>query len=187
MTGNSKEKNKGFTLTELLVAMTLFVVAVASASDLFASASRAQRKSIETQKVLDNGRYVLESVAKTLRMGIIKTADGGGVTLQICHPTKGVADESTCQTGATGYKLVTYALSSGQVTETDESGASVTISSSNVKVDRLFFNISGVGAGGTQPRVTILLKVKSKDTIGSFYQASVDLETTLSQRNLDTL
>ena len=178
MTGNRKEK--GFTLTELLVAMTLFVVAVASASDLFASASRAQRKSVETQKVLDNGRYVLEAVAKTLRMGVIKT-ETSGTTLQICHPTKGTADESLCQTGATGYKLVTYAISSGQVTEDG-----VAISSSNISIDKLYFNISGVGAGGAQPRVTIILKAKSKDTIGSLYQVSVDLETTLSQRNLDT-
>lgn len=180
MIGNKKENNKGFTLTELLVAITLFVVAVASASDLFSSASRAQRKSVETQKVLDNGRYVLEAVAKTLRMGEIKT-ETSGATLQICHPTKGDTSEETCRTGATGYKLVTYALSSGQVTENG-----VTISSSNVTVEKMYFEVSGVGAGGTQPRVTMVLKVKSNSSVGSMYQVSLNLQTTLSQRNLDT-
>ncbi len=180
MIGNKEIKNKGFTLTELLVSVTVFAIAVAAASSLFSAAARAQRKSIETQKVLDNGRYILESVGKTLRMGEIKTATSGS-TLQACHPTKGVTDELNCRTAATGYKLVTYALSSNVVTEDG-----VAISSSNVKVNNLYFNITGVGAGGTQPRVTVVMNIRSLDSTGPMYQVSLDLQTTLSQRNLDT-
>ncbi len=182
MIGNKITKNNlGFTLVELLVSVALFAITIAAASSLFSTAAKAQRRSFENQKVLDNGRYVLETIGKAVRMGEIKTVASGN-TLQICHPVKGNTDEATCKTSTTGYKLITYALSSNRVQEN-----STNISSLNVAVDRLYFNVAGVGTGDTnQPRVTMLLRVKSTTAISSIYQVEANFQTTLSQRNLDT-
>ncbi len=160
---------KGFTLTELLVSIAVFSLVVAAASGLFSAAAKAQRRSLENQKVLDNGRYVLETISKAIRMSEIQTSDGSLLpSLEIEHATKGT---------------VTYALSSGQVTE-----SGTAISSTNVTVEKLYFTVSGVGtsAPNKQPRVTIILKVKSKDTIAPMYRVEVYFQTTISQRNLDT-
>ena len=159
--------NKGFTLMELLVSIFVFALVVAAASNLFSAAAQAQRRSIENQKVLDSARYVLETIAKAVRMSIIQSSDGTFLTsLQINHATKGV---------------VTYALSGGQVTEN-----STAISSSNVTVDNLYFTVKGVGTTDSlQPRVTIILKIRSTDAIAPMYRASANFQTTVSQRNLD--
>ncbi len=163
--------NKGFTLIELLVSVAIFSLVVAAASSLFSAAAKAQRRSLENQKVLDNGRYVLETISKAIRMSEIQTSDGSLLpSLEIDHATKGT---------------VTYALSSGQVTENGTA-----ISSANVTVDKLYFTVSGVGTSPPddvkQPKVTIILKVKSKDAVAPMYRVEVYFQTTISQRNLDT-
>ncbi len=186
MIGNKITKNKrGFTLVELLVSVALFAITVSAASSLFSAAAKAQRRSFENQKVLENGRYVLETIAKAVRMGEIKTVTSGN-TLQICHPTKGDTDESTCNTSTTGYKLITYDLNLNRVREN-----TTDISSSNVLIDRLYFNVSGVDADPQnkdtiQPRATIILRVKSLGSIAFMYSVEVNFQTTISQRNLDS-
>lgn len=167
MIGNKKIRKRGFTLVELLVSVSLFAVTVTAASSLFSAAAKVQRRSLETQKVLDNGRYVLEIIAKGVRMSTPSSNGTLLTSLAITHATKGA---------------VTYALSSGQVTENGTA-----ISSSNVLVDRLYFNVSGVGTGDTlQPRVTIVLRVKSLSSIAPMYGVEANFQTTISQRNLDS-
>ena len=161
---------------ELLVAVALFAITVAAASGLFSAAAKAQRRSLETQKVLSNGRHVLETIGKAIRMSEIQTSDGANQTsLVISHATKGT---------------VTYTLVTVDSDKQVQEAAATTdyISSTNVTVDKLYFTVSGVGttAPNTQPRVTIVLKVKSKSTVGSMYQVEVNFQTTVSQRNLDT-
>lgn len=173
------KKNKGFTLIELLVSVALFSITVASASSLFAAAARTQRKSLETQKVLDAGRYVMETIAKGVRMSQIANppvecgATNPYTCLQITnHATKGT---------------VTYSLGTNRVQEASSLTGTGYLSPANVKIERFNFYIAGVGTSDNiQPRVTIVMRAKSIDAIGSMYKAEVDFETTISQRNLDT-
>ncbi|PIQ92016.1 MAG: hypothetical protein COV69_03855 [Parcubacteria group bacterium CG11_big_fil_rev_8_21_14_0_20_39_14] len=170
---NRTIKNKGFTLVELLVSVALFGLTVAAASGLFSAALKAQRRSLETQKVLDNGRYVMETVAKALRMSEIVTSNGVQLlSLNVKnHAIKGT---------------IIYTLENNRVKEDSSTKGADYISSSNVKVEKLYFDVSGVGtADNTQPRVTTVLKVKSLDSVGSMYQVELNFQTTVSQRNLD--
>jgi len=155
----------GFTLVELLVAMAVFSVTVVTVSSIFVGSINAQRKNINTQEVLDNGRFILENIGRAIRQSDIVTVDGSGASLTMIHPTKGT---------------IAYTLSeANQVTEND-----VALSANSVFVERLNFVIYGNGTTDQiQPRVTISLSLRNiLQKIGS--DANINLQTTVTPRNL---
>jgi prepilin-type N-terminal cleavage/methylation domain-containing protein len=67
-----KIKNqKGTSLIELLVAVTLFSVIILSATSIFKSVIDGQRNSISAQNVQENIRYAMERMSKEIRMAKI--------------------------------------------------------------------------------------------------------------------
>lgn len=161
-------KQKGFTLIEVLVGLAVFSLAITIAVNLFAAALKAQRKSIALQNVQDNGRYLMGFMAKEIRMAEISTFDGETMILDIVHPVNG---------------NVRYSFSGGQIIRQDVS-ATGPINSDEVRAEGRFF-IDGKTAGDyEQPRVTVVMKIEA---IGAKpeQQAKIDLQVTLTQRNLD--
>lgn len=58
----------GFTLMEMLVATTLFVVIIMSSADIFRLVAAGQRKAIDSQNVQESLKYFLEVIGKEIRM-----------------------------------------------------------------------------------------------------------------------
>lgn len=71
MTGN---KRSGFTLIELLVVAAIFSVAFLIATSVFVSVQRGQRAIANRQRIVADGRYVLEAMARTVRLGTVDFA-----------------------------------------------------------------------------------------------------------------
>jgi len=59
---------KGFTLLELMIAMTLFIVVIVSFMGLFMSAISQQQKNLEKVAILNNASYLLEYISRAIRM-----------------------------------------------------------------------------------------------------------------------
>ncbi len=162
MIGN--KQTKGFTIVELLVGLAVFSLVIGVAVNLFAASFRSQRKSMAVQNVQDNGRYLMSFVAKEVRMSEIRTSDGETSTLDIYHSEHG---------------NITYAFAGAQIIRNGE-----VISSDEVQVQGAFY-IGGISSGDDeQPRVTIIMKVKTIKT-KTEERAEINLQTTLSQRKLD--
>ncbi|MEK7500867.1 MAG: prepilin-type N-terminal cleavage/methylation domain-containing protein [Patescibacteria group bacterium] len=163
---NKSKFNEGFTITELLVATAVFAVAVTVVSAVFVSSVDSQRRNVNNQEVLDNARFVLEAVGRSVRQSDITTADGTGTTLAVSHPVKGA---------------ITYSLdaAAGRVLENG-----VALSASSVFVERLSFVVSGNAVTDQrQPKVTISLGIRNKNQKpGS--DTTVNLQTTVTPRNL---
>ena len=139
---NILKTEKGFTLIEVLISVTLFVVVITIISNLYLSAIGSQRKAFERQNVLDNSRFVLESMGRAIRQSSITSATISRLVIQ--HPTKGA---------------ITYEAVAGRLLET---GSPVV--ANNVLVETLNFIVSGeAGSDGKQPRVTIVLVIVSQD------------------------
>ncbi|MFH1129222.1 MAG: prepilin-type N-terminal cleavage/methylation domain-containing protein [Patescibacteria group bacterium] len=162
-----KGNTRGFTLIELLVAMSIFIVVITIVFGLFSSAIKGQRRVIAMQNIQENARFMLEFMAKEIRMSIINSPDGVSDTLSI---TRSDGDD------------VVYAISNGRIFR-DSPSSDDAISAEEVFVTGNFF-IEGVGIDDTQPKVTIEIKVQG---IGDRpeEQAFIDVQTTLSQRVLD--
>lgn len=61
----------GFTLVEMLVAVSIFSVVVIASTDIFIRTQRAQRQAAALEKVQDTTRFLLTRIAQELRTGHI--------------------------------------------------------------------------------------------------------------------
>ncbi len=61
--------NKGFSLIELTVSVAIFAIIIVSAGNIFIQISKAQREMLTRQILIDEGRYIMESMIKDIRMG----------------------------------------------------------------------------------------------------------------------
>lgn len=163
---------KGFTLIELLISVIVFSILIGIAGGVFVSALNLQRRAINMKKIEENGRFILEFMAREIRVANpITTADNncptaGSSVLNFSHPVNGNIE----------YSLVNKEVHRKIGTE------DTIISNPDVEITRLNFCISGNAAGDNkQPRVTILLGLKAGS---GKEEVSLDLQTTVSQRNL---
>lgn len=164
-------KRNGFTLIELIVAFFVFSVLAVLAGGSFVAALNMQRRALNIKRVEENGRFILEMMARELRVANpINTGNSscpGSSALNFQHPVNGLVD---------------YSLLGTEIRRTVSGGYSI-ISNPDVEVTRLNFCVSGNSAGDDrQPRVTIILGLKTPGS-GSD-AATLDLQTTVSQRGL---
>ncbi len=163
------QKSEGFTLIELIVAMAVFATVVTIVSSIFVSTVGSQRKNVNQQAVVENARYVLETISRAIRQSTVQTSDGTSSVLAINHPIKGV---------------VTYQLDNGQIKESDAGNPASALSSSEVSVEKLSFIVKGKGPDFTQPRVTIIIGIKNTEA-GVSTASAINLQTTVTPRNLE--
>jgi len=201
----NKLQNKGLTLLELLVAVSVFVVVITMVSGLFAIALKYQRKSSGNQELLAETSYLMEYTGRQLRMA--KTYDSSNPDHIACftpdHNTNYVLTESVSVVpppgiGKIGHgiKFINYegkcvkiyldSVSDQLMLEKEWSGGdtdSEPLTSDNLKVEK--FDVLLVTEASTvnlQDRVTFFLGVKSKED----NEASVlNIQTTVSQRSLN--
>jgi len=156
---------KGFTLIELLVAITVFMVVIFVVLGLFVASLKAQRKVLAQQNIQDNARYLMGFIAKELRMSEIDS-----VSPTVLNITR----YGEVQNGVS----VVYSFASNGIYRDGE-----LINSNEVNITGRFYD-SGVGADGEQARITIAIKIETISDKPE-EEAEVNIQTTLSQRNLD--
>lgn len=167
----SLKKSGGFSLVEIMTAFLIFSIILTVFSSVFLSSSKLQKKAFNIQQAEENANYILESMAKEIRVSKISGPDTNcpsspASALSIIHPVNG---------------NIIYSLN-GTTVQRTVNGTVTTISSNTVEFTRLQFCISGTPVGDKkQPRVTISAGVRSKKTQ---QQASIDVQTTISQRFL---
>lgn len=171
-------KEKGFTIVELMVAVTVFSLVAAATSEIFVFSIRNQRKFLAGQEIMDQASYLMEYASKAVRMAR-KDIDG------VCIEPK--LNYQKTATGQGGIKFKNYQgvcqefyLDGGQVKENKGEVISP-LTSSSVQV--LNFNIgpedSWDQADSLQPKVTLFLEIQGEE------QSRIRLQTTVSQRNPD--
>lgn len=175
---NSKHKTLnskgGLTLIEILVSITIFSVVIGIITDVTLNMIRAEAIATSNQVALDNGRFILQRIAKAVRVSVIKTPSNlNSSEIELEHPRRGI---------------VKYFLNSGRIVEQIGGLASTNsfLDSSSVTVENFKFNIKGAddGMDNRQPQVTIIMKLKPPNARQQELP-SINIQTTLSQRCLD--
>lgn len=167
----------GFTLIELMVSLAIFAAIIGIGVGVFLSSFRVQSQAQEVSQILDNARFALERIAKSIRVSRVETAntplDSPTSSLDIYHFRRA--------------KDLKYKLENEKVKEVeDPTGSSLEseLTGERVEVKNLSFFIQGVGAGDNrQPQVTIVLKVRPR--IERWQGEDISLQTTVSQRCLE--
>lgn len=164
----------GFTLIEMMVAITVFGLVVGAGSNVFISSLRAQKTNLATYEVLNQTSYVMEYMSRALRM---TKKDMGGActgTAKLNYQfenqcLKFVNYQNECQQ---------FCLEGGRLK--DEDGNYLT--GDNLQVNSFGVFLTGAEQPPTdylQPRLTISLGITGRE--GS----AIKIQTTISQRNPD--
>lgn len=170
--------NKGFTLMELLVAMTVFLIIVGLSSGIFLQTLRSQRTIVQISESLNNVTLALEQIAREVRTGFDITPDDGSTPRSELRFVNGQ-----------GFR-VTYALIDGE----DEDGVKDAlgrcegagcldedsfdpITSPEIDISRLNFYVYNPAT--SPPRVTTVVAVSDNEG------TTINLQTTVSSRILD--
>ncbi len=196
---NIRESGAGFTLVELLVALTLFMIIMDITVSVFISMVQHQKRILAEQEFLSQTSYVVESMSKYLRSAVKDTSGDclfegrdvyPGYVYLLTHYNVG-ADASE------GIKFITkdnvcqefFLDKDGVLKESKNGQPAQSILSSKFTIKDFKFIINGdknlLGASGNdsmQPRVTILLKVGIQT--GKAQQEKI-IQTTVSQLDLN--
>ena len=189
----NKNKKRGFTLVEMMVAVSLFAIVMVVASSALLTVIDADRRARAESSVLDNLDTALESMTRSIRVGShyycgigasgrVNDCPSGGTAFTF-EPYGGnplTNDQWVYSWSSTG----PYA---GEILRSKDDGLSylpLTATSSGLSISSVRFYVTGSTEGDNfQPKVTITIEgiagPKPSD------QVPFNVETTLSQRLYD--
>ena len=165
-------RNYGFTLIEVLVAMTVFALIMLVSVSVFVYALDLQRRAFNLQQGIENANFVLESITKELRISEIAAP----FTDDTCPASPMTVLAVTNTAG----ESIRFFLENGNVIR-EVNETRTTMNSNTIAFSRFDFCVSGAESDVRQPRVTIRAVLKTTNTKNP---ASVDIQTTLSLRML---
>jgi prepilin-type N-terminal cleavage/methylation domain-containing protein len=185
MNHNFLKNSKGFTLVEMLVVSTVFIIIIVAVINIFVSALKSERYILASQHLIDQGNYAMEYMSRSLRMA--KKSTGSECELNPSAPTYywyWDQDQSVLYFKKYDGSCKFFVLDpvGKQLYECDYSSGDCNLLISS-KIDVVDFKASVNDATSIQPKVTIYLELKSK---GAEPQPSIKLQTTISQRDLNT-
>jgi len=165
----------GLTLIEILVSITIFSTVIGIITNITLDIIRAEAITASNQVALDNGRFILQRIAKAVRVSVIKTpSDSDSNEIKLDHPRRDIVE----------YFLSTENRIIERIGE--DPATDSFLDSSSVTVETFKFNIKGAdnGSDDRQPQVTIIMKLKPPKAKNQELP-SINIQTTLSQRCLD--
>ncbi|MBX4200989.1 prepilin-type N-terminal cleavage/methylation domain-containing protein [Candidatus Parcubacteria bacterium] len=202
ITGTNTIKQKGFTLIEVVFVLALFLIIIGVTISIFLSIVRHQKRILVEQELLNQGSYAFEYMSKALRMAV-KDNDGsclGGSgkiyllthclngTLDACQGIKFInqSDGNACQEF---FLDDTTDPANPALSEIKNASSAQHLLSDAFEIKHAKFIINGDqtlheigGQDASQPRVTVLLDLKTKDINDP--QEKI-IQTTVSIRNLN--
>ena len=184
---------RGFTLIEMMVAVSLFSVVMVIASSALLTVIDADRRARAEASVLDNLDTALESMTRSIRVGshyycgvgspgAVNDCGSGG-TMFTFEPYGGNVSTSDQWI----YSWSSSGPNAGEILRSTNGGASylpLTATSSGLSINSLRFYVTGSTEGdGYQPKVTISVRGVAGPKVTD--QVPFEVETTLTQRLYD--
>jgi len=165
----------GFTLIEILVATAIFAVASVIIGGIFMNATNLQRQSANVQRLQNEGRYMIEKIAREIRGRELDLYNSSSTALVFKK------DES-------GNVVTIQYRSSSSLAYTSQDGTA-NLNAADVRIPSLKFFIypqyeyipgTSTPTINVQPRVTILMKIVNNDI--PKYQKQITIQTTISSK-----
>jgi prepilin-type N-terminal cleavage/methylation domain-containing protein len=184
-----KNRKSGFTLVELIVATSIFVIAVSLATGIFVRTLRMQSSIMNMMEVQSNASIVLEQIAREIRGGFEFQPTNSSPQIPCGSYFDTLSFRRVRQTGA--IRVAIRWNDTDKRVEREESGSGmwVPLTASNVRVDRLCFWLNPDPTPDPNPstrdnpwRITIFLTIGS--TNRRLAAQKFKIQTTVSARLL---
>ena len=175
------KSQKGFTLVEILMATAIFAIASVIISGIFINASNLQGQVSNYQKLQNDGRYIVEKIAKEIRAKDVVLVYPNNNPTSTLNFWPDELDNQISISFDSSTKSLVY-VKNGQ-------GASLNSLDVDVNKASFFiypvldpFNINSASATpNIQPRITLLLDISNKNA--PRYKKELIFQTTISSRN----
>ncbi|KKQ35058.1 MAG: hypothetical protein US50_C0027G0007 [Candidatus Nomurabacteria bacterium GW2011_GWB1_37_5] len=177
----------GFTLVEVLIAVTLFSVAITLGSGAILNSNAIYKRTAATRAALDNMSFVMEDMTRNLRLGSNYSC---GFTPPNCDNSFPISftdvqnNMVTYSIGIDPADALTYQkiIKIKQIPGLASISSTITVPEIILDESKSGFTVTGVGADAGQPMVTIKLvgQIVSRGDTQNF-----NLQTTVSQRQLE--
>jgi prepilin-type N-terminal cleavage/methylation domain-containing protein len=179
---------KGFTLIELMVATSLFVVVATVSITALITVKTANAKAQTKRSVLDNLNFAMENIARNMRIGTNYTCGFDSIG----------SPGADCVNGDTKITFkdymgdaVTYSLSGNRIMKkitgianpSRTNSVALPITSPDIQINSLRFVVRQAEAGGLQPFAIIFIDGVAKP--GTKLETNFKVQTAASQRILD--
>jgi type II secretory pathway pseudopilin PulG len=172
------QSEAGFTIVELLVAMSIFVSVLGIIIGIFVGSLRAERSLVSFMGINDNASLALEQMAREMRTGI---------DFALIDPTGSAIAFKNGQGETVAYMLENDAIARGVCVvppcgSTSQFSDFTALTGNRVTVSRLFFDLVHLDFFPEvwPPRITIRVGIESEDPDSLF--AHNDIQTTVSAR-----
>lgn len=174
--------NAGFTLIEIMVAVTVFMVIMTMSLNAMLAVSAQNKKAQHIRSITDNINFALDTIVRDMRLGSlydcgIPDAEKNCVTVPSSMISFTDKDRAT----------IIYSLSESThaITRQVNDLASYALTSDDVQIDRLNFYVTGVGVGdNVQPQAVIELSASIVEPRGS--PLKFDVQTYVTQRQVES-
>jgi len=179
-TPTSKSLASGFTLVELIIAVSLFTIIAFFSIGAVLSIFDANRKARSSKTVMDNFNFAVENMVREIRFG----------TNYYCGESSDISATLDCSNGGSSISVtfngvrVSYKIASYAIQKKVGTGSYENITSSDTKVEDVKFYVYNSGsADHMQPYVIAVVRGYVGDKLSS--QTKFSIETLISQRKLD--
>jgi len=186
---NLKDKNKGFTLVEMITSVAIFSVVMVIAMGALLAILNANKQNQAIQTAVNNLSLAMEMMSREIRVGrVYHCGDSGEYELTQNCPA---GDDFFTFMSYEGDQVVfKYVLDGGEgrIQRSDDGGGSfLYLTTKTVVVERLAFYAVGTDiSDDIQPRVLISVSgYVDLGSIGDRGKSYFDLQTTVSQRVID--
>jgi prepilin-type N-terminal cleavage/methylation domain-containing protein len=172
------KKEHGFTLVEIMVSVSIFLIIVTISMGAILGVFSANRKARSQKTIMNNLNLSLEAMSREMRFGSKYHCGSGPITTtQDCNS----GDTSVSFLSQDG-KQITYKLNGTSIEKSVDSSGLIPVTSSDVSILNLKFYVIGSTFGDTmQPKVIIVVKGYA----GTKSRSDFSLETMVSQRQID--
>ncbi|MEX2033512.1 MAG: type II secretion system protein [Candidatus Colwellbacteria bacterium] len=166
------KNNKGFTLIELIVSFSIFIVLITLTTATFVQTLKTQQIVGGLSASMNEVSFVTEQMAREMRTGTDFKNIAGEETIQFTNANSELVSYKKVNNGANdGIARCVGACEADQDYQL--------LTSPEVKINVLKFILMGNGRDDGAPRITIVTAVQGPKDI------NVNLETTVSARNID--
>ena len=180
-----QKENRGFTIIETMIAVSLFSVVILYGMNALFSINLLEKKSQGMRSIMDNLSFAMEEMGRNLRTGYDYHCINDGNLLntspESCEFGSGISFKTS------GGAQWVYNISGGALVKSVDGGSSlITLTSPEIVVDS-FSGFSVLGAeleDDSQPLVRIKLEGEIKD---SGVDTPFSLQTSISERTPDII